>query len=154
MVLLKDLEDAVANRDRSKCWDWANSTQSGGYPQVKVRGVLRLVSHVVLELDGRSRPSPQHEACHGCDRPICFNPDHLRWDTSAGNSQDMKTRRRQRSGRMIGTANGRAKLSEQEVLVIRAEAARGVTHRELGERFGVHKSAISLIVRRREWTHI
>lgn len=47
-----------------------------------------------------------------------------------------------------------AKLDEDKVREIRALAAAGVFHRELGKRFGVTRDTIREVVSRRSWGHV
>lgn len=47
------------------------------------------------------------------------------------------------------------RLTEDDVLELRRRYADGgVTQKELAKEFGVDKSSISLIIRRKKWTHI
>ncbi len=57
--------------------------------------------------------------------------------------------------RVLGQNNGenhpRAKLKEEDVHAIRSMAAEGITQQALADRFGVDRTAVSLIVRRKNW---
>lgn len=90
---------------------------------------------------------------HTCDNPRCINPVHLQLGTQADNVRD-----RQERGRNVkGVASFQAKLTEADVLYIRANYVR---HCELfnmvalGRKFNVNKSTISNILKRKVWTHI
>lgn len=59
------------------------------------------------------------------------------------------------ASRARGEANGRAKLTEEQVTKIRRlYSADGVTHRELGARFGMGKTSVGRIINRKTWTHV
>lgn len=59
---------------------------------------------------------------------------------------------RDRFTRTPGEAHGMHKLTEAQVLEIRATT--GVTQRALAARFGVSQSLISFIRNRKNWSHI
>jgi hypothetical protein len=145
----------VATRDRSTgCWLWDGPTDLKGYGRISYDGRSgRVLSHVVLEFDGRSRPEkPADLALHSCDTPPCYNPAHLRWGTSAENSAEMVERGR--SASKAGELCGKAILTADRVREIRALAASGVRQRVVAERFGIGRSTVWHIVSRRRWKHV
>ncbi|MFN3582917.1 hypothetical protein [Phenylobacterium sp.] len=91
MSLAARFSSKIEADPNSGCWLWIGSlSTAGGY--ARMLGPNRKVvpaSHVALILDGRPRPSPQHEAIHRCDTPACVNPAHLRWALHAENVADM-----------------------------------------------------------------
>lgn len=140
----------------SGCWEWQRYRDPLGYGRISTGGrhcPAHRVSYQVFvgpipELfDGR-----RVIVCHTCDNPPCVNPDHLWLGGDAENTGD-----RDRKGRQValpGESHGNAVLTEADVRQIRAEAAAGATFTALGERFGVTRQNISLIVKRRAWTHV
>lgn len=108
--------------------------------------------------------------CHHCDNPPCVRPDHLFLGTNADNQADRKAKGRYPSGPdaafrrypelpqmySVGENNWSAKLTEADVLEIRWRYAeeRRATYRSLAAEYGVDKSNIEAIVRRRSWRHI
>jgi DNA-binding MarR family transcriptional regulator len=57
--------------------------------------------------------------------------------------------------RLRGVRHRSAKLTEQDVLDIRARyAAGGIRMQDLADEYGVTKKTISVIVSRKKWTHI
>lgn len=55
----------------------------------------------------------------------------------------------------LGERNGRAKLTEQDVRQIRElSAVQRVSYTKLARQFGVDKTSISDIIRRRSWSHV
>lgn len=87
---------------------------------------------------------------HKCDNPGCVNPAHLELGTHAENQKDKVERNRQAKG----SANGRAKLSERDVLEIRELLGKGVSSKNLASRFSVASSLISAIKSRKIWRHL
>ena len=92
---------------------------------------------------------------HTCDNPRCINPAHLVGGTQADNMQDMLRRGRAGDCRNLGTANGRAVLSEADCKAIRATYVKG--SREFGlpalaRRFRVGTSQIWRIVNDKQRT--
>jgi DNA-binding XRE family transcriptional regulator len=89
---------------------------------------------------------------HKCDNPPCVNPDHLEVGTKADNGRDMMERNRYHYFR--GSDHHAAKVTEQDVRVIRQRIASGVTCRQLAAEYGVNETTISAIKRRRTWNHL
>jgi group I intron endonuclease len=57
-------------------------------------------------------------------------------------------------GKQVGEKHPRSKLTEKDVLEIRAAAQNGIGRRVLAEKYGVGKTAIDKIVKRDTWKHI
>jgi hypothetical protein len=87
---------------------------------------------------------------HKCDNPSCVNPSHLIVGSHQQNMADMVSRKRQ----TLGTRNVQARLTDDDVRQIRALAATGVRHTEIAPRFGITRSAVTLIVERKRWAHV
>ena len=95
--------------------------------------------------------------CHHCDNPRCFEPAHLFLGTRSLNMIDMNAKGRR--GVVIsprrGEEHSRAKLTEEQVLAIRARYVRRVvTQSQLAAEYGVTQSLVGCIVRRVIWIHI
>jgi hypothetical protein len=97
-------------------------------------------------------PRPDgYQACHGPGGPQDNRLSNLRWDTPESNWDDRRDHDESARGERVGSA----KLTEEQVLEIRELYAKGgVTHDELGERFGVTGTMIGYIVRRQWWRHV
>jgi len=54
----------------------------------------------------------------------------------------------------FGTRNGRAKLTERDVINIRHLYTKGATQRDLAEMFGITRTQISATLRGKAWAHI
>lgn len=122
------------------CWIWQLFTDAKGYGfdghGHRTRDGGRYAHRIMWErVNG---PIPEGlQLDHLCRVPSCVNPDHLEPVTPGENTR-----------RGVQT-----KLSHEQVAEIRAAyAAGGVTHRELGARYGVSHNRIGHIVRGQAWT--
>ncbi len=89
--------------------------------------------------------------CHKCDNPACVRPSHLFLGTANDNVQDKVAKGRQAKG----VSCAKAKLSEAKVLAIRSKKRlEGVSNATLAEMYGVTKTTIFCILKRRTWRHI
>ena len=92
---------------------------------------------------------------HSCDNPPCCNPAHLRAGTHAENEADKWARNRTRLQGRSGTANSQARLTDQQVLAIRARYRSGLeTQRSLAVQYGVTRQTIGKIVRGLKWSSL
>jgi hypothetical protein len=94
-------------------------------------------------------PCPEGmQCCHwDGDKSNCA-VSNLRWDTPKANAAD-----RVRHGTDFrGQRSPNAKLTNEQVQAIRQE--RGLSWKELASKYGISKSAIMMILTRRNWKHI
>ena len=84
---------------------------------------------------------------HLCDNPSCINIDHLRLGTHQDNMNDRNNKSRQAFGVDVGLS----KLTEADVLAIRASS---LMQKDLAEDYGVHRSTIYHIKRGLTWKHL
>lgn len=132
------LEDVAASEPTDDCIEWPFYRHPAGYGQL---GTAK-VSHVILEMVGRPRPSaPNDHALHSCDNPPCCNPRHLRWGSIAENMAEMVARGR-------NTPVG--KVTAADVAEIRSSDE---SCRAIGARFGISHGQVSRIRRGLHWTH-
>ena len=144
------------------CWLWVASVDSRGYGQIGVAGKLVLAHRLAYELE----VGPPGALCvlHRCDVPRCCNPKHLFLGTKKDNSDDMiaKGRARKATGdanasrlyperRPRGEKHHGAKLTREDVLLIRSSAESGPT---LAKKFGVDRSNINCIRRGDTWRDV
>lgn len=147
-VLAQRLEKHSIPEPNSGCFLWLASVNEWGYGTLRWHGATRRAHRLMWELqngpitDGR-------QVLHKCDNPACINPKHLRIGTNADNVADKVSKGRQ--AKLKGSETGAAKLTEKEVLEIRASSK---TQRALGLKYGVTQSAIHCILARKCWTHI
>jgi uncharacterized protein YjcR len=77
------------------------------------------------------------------------NPDHLWLGTDADNVRDRDQKGRRRA--FAGEANNMTKLTESEVRAIFSDPRQ---QREIAEDYGIDKTTVSAIKRRKNWRHL
>jgi hypothetical protein len=92
------------------------------------------------------------EGLHWDDNPMNNQLSNLRWGTKQENIADSKRNRGFRKG--VGEACHTAKLTEEDIPVIRRLRAEGWTYPALAARYGVTKANIRMIVLRVTWAHV
>lgn len=134
------------------CWLWQASRKGKGYGCFRVNKQSIGAHRVSYELTHGPIPDGMY-VLHKCDTPLCVRPDHLFLGTHADNMADRNAKHRQ--ARPQGTLCGMAKLTEAQVLEIRRlHDECGVSQVQLGKRFGVDRTNVLAIVRRKTWTHL
>jgi hypothetical protein len=93
--LLENIMKEDGPIENSPCWIWQRAIGGNGYGYMKWNGDLYL-AHRLSYKTFRGELSGDLFCLHGCDRPICINPDHLRLGTPADNVADMYARGRNR----------------------------------------------------------
>jgi hypothetical protein len=125
------------------CWLWTACVSSNGYGLVKVGRRMIRAHRVSWELHCGDIPMGLY-VLHHCDTPPCVNPTHLFLGTMADNNRD-----RDEKGR-----NGKAVLSENDVIEIRRARDRGQIARQIAPRYGICRRAVQNVIARRSWKHI
>lgn len=121
------------------CWLWTGSKWSNGYGRIMVGKKRRKAHRISFLIHNGSLPKDKL-VCHTCDNPSCCNPKHLFLGSVADNSRDSVSKLRH----AFGERNGIAKLTEQEVKIIREARAPRLSNLclKLAKRFGVSLSTI------------
>lgn len=134
------------------CWEWIGPKQSRGYGVVNLNGDSTL-AHRLAYKSVKGLIQDGKVIRHKCDNPPCCNPAHLIQCTQAANMLDMKRKgRASRVPKANGDANGNSKLDAETVLKIRAAYATGqFTLAEVAQQFGVDRSNVGYIVKRKIW---
>jgi HNH endonuclease/Helix-turn-helix len=128
-------------RKGKDCWLWLGVQNGTGYGQI--RATKMIYAHR-LSWEFCHGPIPKGKCVlHRCDVRNCVNPDHLFLGTIGDNNRDTyrKGKRCSPRGGGAGEDNANAVFSNATVLNIRRE--RGLSHRQLAEKYGVAKSTIS-----------
>lgn len=132
------------------CHVWSGSLHKDGYGQLNYMRKYWLAHRLAWTLTKGQIPDGLC-VCHRCDNPPCFNPEHLFLGTHARNMGDMKAKGRRKNVNQ-GTSNGRSKVTwEQASEIRRLYAAKELNQVQLGERFGITQTSISLLLRNKTW---
>ncbi len=131
---------------RAECIEWPYGQGTNGYGSARVNGEKMGAHRAALMV--RSSPIDNRmQSAHNCGNRRCVNPDHLRWATPRENASD----RLKHGTDMRGSKASRSRLTETDVLEIRASSA---VQRVLAQKYGVSRSAVSAIQRRKNWSHL
>lgn len=144
------------------CWNWNGQFSKSGYGKFAVRenGIRRHLRAHRAAWEIATGSAPSLLVCHRCDNPACVRIDHLFLGTAKDNTQDALRKGRLRTGPMPagavcrGERSGNARLTEIDVLEIRALAATGLAQSAIAARFGIRQPQVSAIVIGRSWAHI
>lgn len=128
-------------------WPWGTTRGYGTITDIAGRKHVYATRFVCEQVYGPP-PGPRIEAAHSCRRPICVNPNHLRWATSAENERDKIIHGTSNRGEH----NGSHKLTETQVYEIRDMAAAGVRHRSIAAKFDVSLKTVRNVHQRRHWS--
>jgi hypothetical protein len=142
----------VDMRGKYECWPWTGSRRVAGWygqwkagdgsPEQTHRAAWRLFVGPIPE-GGR--------ILHRCDNPICVNPDHLFLGSQADNVKDMWVKNRANPRQTHGEKHWSAKLTAEKVQEIRGSNDRDA---DLAVKYGVARSTICDIRKRRIWKHV
>lgn len=132
------LEDVLANtRKQDECLNWSGAYHRTGYPACSNYGLFKsqALHREVFRLANGYYPQV---VMHLCDNPKCINPKHLFGGTPLENMRDMDAKNR----RATGARNGNAKLSDEDVELIRMLKSKGATYKSLCARFNVSRGYV------------
>lgn len=145
--------EKVQKGSENSCWEWKGAKHTQGYGLVKRKDGAQLRAHRLsymwflgLEYEALL---PSMFVCHTCDNPGCVNPIHMFLGTAGQNIRDAAAKGRLKGS--VGELNGTAKLTEEQVKLIRADNR---VQWKIAQDFGVCQMTISLIKQRKHWAHV
>ncbi len=136
--------------DLDGCWIWTGARQSNGYGHLRSGGIWYLAHRFAYILEHGAIP----EGCkvlHSCDMPLCCKPGHLSAGSQQENVDQMWERQRARIAPHDGANNPNAKLTPEQVLMIRQSSLSGA---ELGRRLGVTGTTIQYARKGKAWASL
>jgi HNH endonuclease len=139
------------------CWLWTGKKDRAGYGVIGVEKgrFLRAPRVAYAHLVG---PIPEGLfVLHHCDIPACVNPAHLYAGTRADNARDAIERKRLAPSSKTahpGEENGRAKLTEEQVVSIRQRHADGESAKSLRAEFKISQAAMHLLLIGKNWPSV
>ncbi len=128
------------------CLEWTSNCSESGYGRFKVDYKAHKAHHVAWVIKN-GEIEEKMMILHHCDNRKCVNINHL----FIGTHQDNVTDRVSRNRSAIGEGNGRSKLKELEVLIIRKSSD---TKASLARRFGVDRKVIRDIKNGITWKYL
>lgn len=131
------------------CWIWTGPKRKG-YGHVWVNGETVRAHRASWILSFGAIPDGLL-VLHKCDNPSCVNPEHLYIGTHSDNMRDKVERDRCAHLDRSGERGGRTVLTNEIVLSIRADSR---MNKDIAAAYGVDRSTISDIKRRKSWKHI
>lgn len=134
-----------------ECWILDLVPSDSGYVNISLgRKDERTTAHRFV-YEHCNGPIPEGlQVRHKCDRRNCIQPKHLELGTHQDNMDDRSERQRG----VKGERSGMAKLTEMDVLAIRAAYTAGNTITNLARQYGRGESTIHSVIQRRTWRHI
>ena len=133
------------------CWLWTGYKGDRGYGNFTINKKCKLSHRVSYELHYGPIPDKMI-VCHKCDHPPCVRPDHLFLGTPKDNSVDMVNKGRHTDN--TGEKHPNHKLTEDNILFIKAYPKYIGSGSELANMFNMADSTISGIRSNKRWKHI
>lgn len=135
------------------CWLWTALCEPAGYGVIKWGGVTKKTHRLSWEIHFGEIPDRLF-VCHRCDVRNCVNPHHLFLGTMADNIHDMYNKGRDNHPGMQGEAHPLAKLTEEQVKLIRQRVTKRGQRKAIAEEYGVSVRTIDSIITGKTWKHI
>lgn len=124
-----------------------------GYPRVhisingkrKTCKIHRLVAYAFLG----DPPSGKTQVAHKDGNPINNRASNLKWATPTENNRD----KARHGTQTCGVDQHKAKLTDEDVAMIRLAAATGVSQSKIAKAYGVSKGNVQFIIHGKTWKH-
>lgn len=139
------------------CWLWKKwCTASYGYGMIDIthdNKKHKIRVHRLTYFLWKENPKDLN-VLHKCDITNCCNPMHLFLGTQKENLADMRGKKRgSNPPRHAGSRHPFSKVTEEQVLEMRALRFRGCKYREIGKKYGVSETAAHYCVNK-GWSHL
>lgn len=136
--------------DESGCVMWTGKKNDQGYGYLQ-HEKKNWSAHRMAWLIYKGTHPGEFEVCHSCDNPGCVREDHLFLGTHSDNMKDMVSKGRHVIPDSRGEKQGCSKLTDDAVRKIRQDRR---SQSAIAEDYGVSQTNISMIKRRKTWTHV
>lgn len=142
------------------CWIWTGAQrQAFGYGMFSI-GRKSISTHRYSWLLHNGAIPDGLQVLHHCDNPRCVNPAHLFLGTQKDNVRD--ARDKGRLGQQVnpmcmarrGEINGKSKLNDSAVRLIRRMRQDGYKLREIADTIGISVPVVSAVATGRTWKHV
>ncbi len=148
---MEHLADKLSDRlveAESGCWEFIGGITGSGYGAISITHTKQISAHVLsYQLEKGLIPKGM-VVRHTCDNKICCNPEHL----IIGTYQDNKDDEVAKGNHVRGSRQGQAKLTEEDILIIRKLISDGFSLREISDIYSVTPEAIGLIKSGKNWS--
>lgn len=132
------------------CQEWTGGRVNGKYGRFTEDYVPQEAHRLAYAIEYGEVPEGMW-VLHSCDNPPCCNPAHLRL---GGNTENVADRVARGRG-LVGQDHPMARLTEQDVLKIRAAVAAGEDARAVATKYGLQgRSSVYLVLSGRTWGHL
>jgi hypothetical protein len=128
------------------CYEWQGQLNDKGYGRIEVEA-KRWAAHRFAYTLKRKEPAKHQQVQHKCNNPPCINVQHLTLGTNKQNVDYMVKCGRQSKREK----NGRAVLTSKSIEWVKKMRLEGWTILEIAIVYGVSESAISHILKNRNW---
>ena len=135
------------------CWEWQGASDGRGYGHFSFKHRADKAPRIAWFLFSGTYPG-KLDVLHKCDNPPCVNPNHLFLGTAKDNAIDMVKKGRCKSKGLPGEQSGNAKLTTNQVILIKRLLALGYGTTLIGKQFNVYPSTIHFIKQGETWRHI
>lgn len=152
--------DKYSDRVESGCLEWHGYKDVYGYGILLVTGNGKKANKKAHRLSYELAVGPIPDGmlvCHSCDNRACIEPSHLFLGTPADNNADMMRKGRYRPGGKPhpGSKNGRAKLTESQVVAIRKLVSKyGISAAAIARSLNMSASAMQRAASGKAWTSV
>jgi hypothetical protein len=145
-----DKSGPILRIELGPCWIWMGHRKSNGYGTLGI-GTRTFHAHRIAWFIQHGR-WPEPMALHKCDGGEigCVRIDHLFEGDSFANARD----RVQKGRQFKGETSPFAKLTERDVIAIRAAVLAGVHRFKIAEQFSISETTVRDIHMRRSWPHV
>jgi hypothetical protein len=148
---IKRLASRIERRGPDDCWPWTGSVSHNGYGRMYACGRSHNATRLLWSLVHGDIPQG-FLICHHCDNPSCMNLRHLYLGTPADNMRDRTARGRTKGPK--GERNHSAKLTEDDVRLMRQMRNKGASLTEIMQRFNITACPASMAYRGLTWRHV
>lgn len=135
------------------CWVWAGGT-SKGHGVVEVDG-RRVAAHRIAWTLARGVIPPGHLILQECGNGLCVRPGHLWAATPRAHAQEVLSRLSAAAAVLMfgrpGSRNGRAKLTQAGVVMLKRRVGAGAGVRALARELLLSPSTVSRAAAGRRW---
>jgi len=145
--------EKIDKRRPDECWPWTGTLQSNRSGQLYGyfrAGKMVRVNRLMWRLHNQEEIPHGQVVRHTCDNTVCCNPAHLVIGTQKQNVSDRYERNR--ASHYRGEKHALSKLTEADVLEIRAALASGQSQRAIAAQFGISQFGVQYA--RDGWKHV